>query len=235
MLCFSYYFGGEPARAAEPAAEAVERARQLGDDVLLGLSLYTFLLASESTSTPLYAEAIACTERSGDLRINAYLHNEAGLAALESGDIATAKVHLEAGIRAAAAIGDPHLAMSANLALAYRVEKDLGGARSVLEEVLRVSRRIGIVRTTAFAVLGLACLAADQGDWRRAAMLHGAAQAMRDQTGLLWEPFDARYRQQSLDLISAALGSEQLQRGYDEGTALDYDRAIELAMSEHGI
>lgn len=232
MLCFAYYFGGEPERARESAAEAVERARRIGDDVLLGLSLYTFLLASESTSTPLYAEAIACTERSGDLRIKAYLHNEAGLAALESGDVANAKAHLEAGIRAAKAIGDSHLAMSANLALVHRVEKDLDGARSVLEEVLGVGRRIGSMRVTAFAVLGLACLAADLADWRRAAMLHGVAQAMRDQTGLLWEPFDARYRQQSLDLISEALGRDQLQRAYDEGMALNYDRAIELALSE---
>jgi predicted ATPase/DNA-binding XRE family transcriptional regulator len=232
MLCFARYFGGEPERARESAAEAVERARQLGDDVLLGLSLYTFLLASESTSTSLYAEAIACTERSGDLRIGAYLHNEAGLAALESGDIATAKAHLEAGIAAATAIRDSHLAMSANLALVYRVEKDFDRARSVLAEVLRVGRRIGSVRATAFAVLGLACLAGDLADWRRAATLHGVAQAMRDQTGLPWEPFDARYRQQSLDLISNALGSEQLQRGYDEGTALDYDSAIDLALSQ---
>jgi predicted ATPase/DNA-binding XRE family transcriptional regulator len=213
MLCFACYFGGQPDRARESAAEAVERARQLGDDVLLGLSLYTFLLASESTSAPLYAEAIACTERSGDLRINAYLHNEAG-------------------IRAASAIGDSHLAMSANLALVFRVEKDFDGARSVLEDVLRVGRRTGSIRATAFAVLGLGCLAADQADWRRAAILHGVAQAMRDQTGLRWEPFDARYRQQSLDLISAALGHEQLQRAYDEGMALSYDGAIELALSQ---
>jgi tetratricopeptide (TPR) repeat protein len=231
MLCFAYYFGGDPERAREAAAEAVERARQLGDDVLLGLSLYTFLLASESESIPLYAEAIACTERSGDLRINAYLHNEAGLAALESGDIARAKAHLEAGIRAAQAIGDSALAMLANLALVRRVEKDHDGARSVLEEVLRAGRRIGSRRATAFAVLGLACLAADLADWRRAAMLHGVAQAMREQTGLLWEPFDARYRQQSLDLISAALGPDELQRAYDEGTAFNFDRAVELALS----
>jgi predicted ATPase/DNA-binding XRE family transcriptional regulator len=232
MLSFASYFGGEPERARDSAAEAVERARRLGDDVLLGLSLYTFLLASESTSTSLYAEAIACTKRSGDLRIGAYLHNEAGLAALESGDIPSAKAHLEAGIEAAEAIGDSHLAMSANLALVYRVEKEFDRARSVLEEVLRTGRRIGSVRATAFAVLGLAGLAADLADWRRAAMLHGVAQAMRDQTGLPWEPFDARYRQQSLDLISDALGSEELQRVYDEGTALCYDRAIELALSE---
>jgi tetratricopeptide (TPR) repeat protein len=232
MLCFGRYFSGEPERAREVAAEAVERARQLGDDVLLGLSLYTFLLASESTSTSLYAEAIACTERSGDLRIDAYLHNEAGLAALESGDIATAKGHLEAGIRAAQAIGDSHLAMSANLALIHRVEHDLDGARSLLDEVLRVGRRIGSVRVTAFAVLGLACLAGDVADWRRAAMLHGVAQAMRDQTGLPWEPFDGRYRQQNLDVIREALGAEKLERAYRDGMALNYDRAIELAQSE---
>jgi tetratricopeptide (TPR) repeat protein len=231
MLCYAYYFGGEAERARESAAEAVKRARQRGDDVLLGLSLYTFLLATESTSKPLYAEAIACTERSGDLRVNAYLHNEAGLAALESGDIATAKVHLEAGIQAAEAIGDLHLAMSASLALVLRVEKDLAGARSVLEGALRAGRRIGSVRVTALAVLGLACVAADQADWRRAAMLHGVAQGMRDQTRLLWEPVDARYRQQSLDLIGEALGREQLQDAYDEGMALNYDRAIELALS----
>lgn len=232
MLCFASYFGGEPGRARESAAEAVERARQLGDDVLLGLSLYTFLLASESTSTALYAEAIACTERSGDLRIGAYLHNEAGLAALESGDIASAKAHLEAGIRAAKAIGDSHLAMSANLALVYRVEKEFDRAQLVLEEVLKVGRRTGSVRATAFAVLGLACLAGDLADWRRAGMLHGVAQALRDQTGLLWEPFDARYRQQSLDLITAALGPAESQRAYEEGMALSYDRAIDLALAE---
>jgi predicted ATPase/DNA-binding XRE family transcriptional regulator len=232
MLGFAQYFGGDPGRGRESAAEAVERSRQLGDDVLLGLSLYNFLLASESASKPLYAEAIACTERSGDLRINAYLHNEAGLAALEAGEIATARAHLDAGIRAAKAIGDSHLAMSANLALVLRVENDLDGARSVLEDVLRVGRRIGSIRVTAFSILGLACLAADQADWRRAAMLHGVAQAMREQTGLPWEPYDARFRQQSLDLISEALGLEQFQRAYDEGAALDYDRAIELALPE---
>jgi hypothetical protein len=30
-------------------------------------------------------------------------------------------------------------------------------------------------------------------------MLHGAAQALLDQTGAPWEPCDARYRQESLD------------------------------------
>jgi tetratricopeptide (TPR) repeat protein len=231
MLAFAYYFSGEADQAREAAKEAVERARQFGDDVALGLSLYTFLLATESTSESLYAEAIACTERSGDLRINAYLHNEAGLAALETGNIADANVHLQAGIRAAKAIGDSHLAMSANLGLVYRAEQDFDLARSTFEEVLRTGRRIGSRRIAAFATLGLACVAADQSDWHRAATLHGVAEAMRDRTGLPWEPFDARYRQRSLDEISAAMSRGQLEQAYSAGMALSYDAAIDLALS----
>jgi hypothetical protein len=78
--------------------------------------------------------------------------------------------------------------------------------------------------------LGLACLGGDLGDWPRAAVLHGAAQALLDQTGLPWEPFDARYRQESLDQADAALGDEQFQRAYVRGTALSFDQAISLAL-----
>jgi hypothetical protein len=55
---------------------------------------------------------------------------------------------------------------------------------------------------------------------------------MRDQTGLPWEPFDARYRQQSLDVITEALGREGFQHAYDEGMALSYDRAVDLALTD---
>jgi hypothetical protein len=40
-----------------------------------------------------------------------------------------------------------------------------------------MSRRNGDRSGIALAGLGLACLAADAGDWHRAAMLHGVAQA----------------------------------------------------------
>ncbi len=41
-LSFAYYFAGEPERARPPGAESVERARQLGDDVLLGRCLLAY-------------------------------------------------------------------------------------------------------------------------------------------------------------------------------------------------
>jgi hypothetical protein len=80
------------------------------------------------------------------------------------------------------------------------------------------------------AILGLACLAGDLGDWARASMLHGAAQALLDQTGVPWDTFDAHYRQENLDQARAALGDEQFQRAYARGTALSFDQAISLAL-----
>jgi hypothetical protein len=84
----------------------------------------------------------------------------------------------------------------------------------------------------AAAILGLACVAGDLGDWRRAAVLHGAAQALLDQTAVPWEPFDARYRQESLDQADAALGDEQFHRAYTRGMALSFDQAIDLALGQ---
>jgi hypothetical protein len=79
------------------------------------------------------------------------------------------------------------------------------------------------------AMGGLACLDGDLGYWRRAAVLHGAAQALLDQTGVLWDAFAAGIRQQSLDQAVAALGDEQFQRAYARGMALSFDQSIDLA------
>jgi tetratricopeptide (TPR) repeat protein len=231
VLCFAYVFAGQPERARPLGAEAVQRARQLGDDELLGESLSAYAEAvGAAASGPLYAEALACAERSGDLGAEQTLHQNAGWAALELGDIPGARAHIEASIRAAEALGIPHPLQSESLGTILRAEHDLDGARSMLQEALRVGRRIGDKRSMAEAIGELACLDGDLGDWHRAATLHGAAQALLGQTGVPWDPLEARYRQESLDQAGAALGDEQFQRAYAHGMALSLDQAISLAL-----
>ena len=58
-----------------------------------------------------------------------------------------------------------------------RAENDPGASRAMFETALRIARRTGQRYVLAYAGLGLACLAADLGDWHRAAVLHGVAQA----------------------------------------------------------
>ena len=234
-LCAAHYFTGEPETGRPFGQESVERARRLGDDVLLGRSLLLYLLTIDpAPSGQLFAEAIACTERSGDHLINSMLHNNASGAALEAGDIPAARAHLEAAVQAAQQIGYEVVAVSATMGLVLRAEGDLDGARSAFEAALRIGRRNGHNWNMAGAILGLACLAGDAGAWDRAAALHGAAQAFLDRTGNPWQGLDARDRQDSLDQARAHLGDEQLERAYAQGMALSLEKALDLALRGSG-
>ena len=101
--CSAHFFAGEPDLGLPFGQESVERARPLGDDVLLAASLLLYLQAmGVAASGQLFGEAIACTERSGDHLTNSWLHNDAGWVVLAVGDIPAARAHLDA----AAQIGD---------------------------------------------------------------------------------------------------------------------------------
>jgi len=93
-----------------------------------------------------------------------------------------------------------------------------------------MSRRSGDRFGLAYSTLGLACLGVDLGDWRRAAELHGVAQAFLDQMGqsclLYYEPL----RQVSIDKVSMHLGDEEFQRAYAKGRTSGFEEAIDLAL-----
>ena len=233
VLCSACYFAGEPERGIPLGHEAVERARSLDDDILLAESMSGYLLCIDlvdpAHAEPLFAEAIACTRRSGDQLFAGILHNNAGVHALRAGNIPAARAHLEEAARVMRSVGDRAHHMSANLGWALREDGDPDGARSSFATSLRISRRNGEGSGLAYATLGLACLAADRGEWSRAGLLHGAAQAFLDQTGEIWQQPEARYRRESLDQIRAHLGDEQVEEACARGLALSLDDALALA------
>ena len=219
----------------EDEARAAGSVLELGDDVQLGVSLLIYLLIIDpARSGQLLAEAIACTERSGDHLINSFLHNNAGFHALTTGDITAARAHLEAAEQAGQQVGFEDTMAMVGLGVVLRAEGDRDGARSTLESALRVSRRNGDSRSMASAILNLACLAGDAGDWDRAAALHGIAQAFLDRVSNQWAELAARHRRDSLDRARARLGDEQLDRAYARGMALSPDKALGLALPRAG-
>jgi predicted ATPase/class 3 adenylate cyclase len=236
-LCAVSYFAGEPDKGLPFGEESVERARQLGDDVVLGRSLMVYLLPLElidpARAGQLLAEAIACTERSGDRLMSYYLYNNAGWHALCAGNIPAARAHLEQAAQLAQAIGHRSHHVPVNLGEVLRREGDPDGARSMFVAGLRISRRNGSRSGLAHASLGLACLAGDLGDWHRAGELHGAAQAFLDQTGEQWQGGEARDRRDSLDQVRARLGQEQFDLVYAHGTTLSLEEALDVALAEH--
>ena len=238
VLCGTHFFAGELEAGRPFGQESVERARRLGDDELLTWSLLGYLMIigtiEPARSLPLFTEAITCTERSGDHYSNSVLHNNAAGAALEAGDIPAARAHLEAAAQAAQQIGYEHALVQVNLGSVLHAERDLDGARAAVEAALRISRRNGDNWNMAIAILALACLAGDAGDWDRAAALHGVAQALQDRTGNPWQESAARDRRDSLDQARAHLGDEQLERAYAQGMALSLEKALDLALPKAG-
>ena len=231
-LCTACHFGGEMETGLPFGQESAERARRLGDDVQLGESLAHYLLTVDpARSLRLVGEAIACTERSGDHLYNCLLHNNGGFHALSIGDIPAARTHLEAMDQAAQQIGWESAELRGNLGLMLRAEGDFAGAGSMFEASLRISRRNGDSRGLAYACLYLACVACDTGDWARAGVLHGSAQVFQDRTGIPWDEFDGRYRQDSLARARAGMGDEQLEQAYARGMALSLEEALDLALS----
>ena len=134
------------ARGLPLGQESVERARRLGDDVVLGRSLMAYLLVSDLIDPghcgQLFTEAIACTERSGDRLVSHFLHHNAGVHALRAGDIPAARAHLEQAAQGLQAIdGVLSHFVTLNLGWVLRQESDPDGARSMFEAGLRISRR----------------------------------------------------------------------------------------------
>ena len=224
VLCAASYFAGEAERGFSAGQESVEHARRLGDDALLGESLAMFLLCSDvlqpEHTNELYAEAIACADRSGDRFLAHILHNNAGVYSLRAQDIPAARSHLESAEAAARDIGATLHFVSLNLGWVLREENEPDRAVSMFQKSLRMSRRNGDISGIAYAFLGLACLVADRQDWRRSGLLHGVARALLDETG---EPFvtpEDTYRLDSIAEIGAHIGEDELQRLYAQGKGL---------------
>ena len=125
--CGAHFFAGEPQAGLRSGQESVERARRLGDDVLLAWSLLMYLMPLDAIdparSGQLYTEAIGCTERAGDHLINSILHGRAGAAALAAGDIPAARAHLDAAAQAAQQIGWQRIEAPTVLGLVLRADK----------------------------------------------------------------------------------------------------------------
>jgi predicted ATPase/class 3 adenylate cyclase len=233
VLSSACYFAGEHERGLPLGQEAVERARPRGDDVLLAEALSGYLMCIDLPDPvrawKLFDEAIACTQRSGDQLFACVLYNNAGVHALRVGDIPAARARLEAAAQASQATGENSDSVAINLSWVHRQDGEYDGARSGFEYALRKSRRSGERFCIAYAVLGLACLAGDAGEWSRACVLHGIAQVALDRTGEPWQQPEERYRRESLAQARAHLGEEQSERDYARGMALSPDQVLDLA------
>ena len=235
VLCAILYFAGRPERGMVYGEAAVERARRSGDDGLLGPSLVFLLMCVDQVqpdrTEALTAEAIACLERSGDQGLAGGLYNNSGVSSLRKGDLPSARRFLQRAEEADRAVGLHNPTPMINLGWVLRLEGDEAGAADAFRRALRESHRIGDRPDIPYATLGLACHACDSGEWRRAAVLHGFADAFLGSSGEPWQDPEDGFRQQSLDEVRTHLDDADFEAEYGRGTRLDLRSAIDLALN----
>jgi hypothetical protein len=237
--------GHDQKRAILLAEEAVETARSVDDPWLVGLATLCLAVgtawlsddlgpADSTRSHELHLEALAHFLQAGDrLKASAVL---AGLVNLEtaSGQLETARSRAEQAIAALEEMGAGATGLQLSLGIVLLLRGELGDAGSLFRTILPALRRRGDRDGVGWAIFGLACCA-PAGDYRRAAQLHGAADAifgeflavggsrMSPAEQRLWDDDSARLRQ--------VMGEVEFDDGYAIGARLTLEQAVDVALN----
>jgi tetratricopeptide (TPR) repeat protein len=109
-------------------------------------------------------------------------------------------------------------------------EGDSQQARIFLEQVLVLTRRVGPLWQQANALMGLAGVAAADGNARRAARLLGAADTQLELGASYWDAAERRYIERAVASAVAQLGEDAFAEAYSEGQAMTFEQAADYAL-----
>jgi hypothetical protein len=244
---FAEFKQGDQEGARASADEAEVLARQSGDMRMLAGALRCSGLnrmasldeQSQARGRIEMQEALGYYESLHDsLRIG-FCHDNLGYMHVLAGNLDEARSHYAAAAAQwDAAEGRPaNIEMAAltnqTLAVVALLQKDLPGAIRYLHQ----SVATGSVdeSTRAYQLLVGALCASAGADLERAAVLHGAADALLGGIDEAWQPLEADLREQDQHRLRESLGDEAFGSAYHTGTCLTKTDAVALALhSPHG-
>jgi tetratricopeptide (TPR) repeat protein len=224
---------GRASDATELTGEAVAIARRTGDPILLANTLqnhsWALVQAGADFGAP-HQELVRLQREAGNRAGLATALQMSGLAALDAGDIAAARVDLQESGCLADEVGSSQLKLYAlvNLGLVAFLDGDHQPARASFTDALALARDSD-KSTIPYALLGLALTAPDT-DPEQAAELHGAVDRLLEQAGESLERLEARLRQQDHQRLTALLGDERFHNAHAAGRARPLDEIISGAI-----
>jgi tetratricopeptide (TPR) repeat protein len=190
---------GRASDAVEITREAVAVARTADDASLFAKLLFWHTMAlgdSGADTREGMQEVMRLYREAGDRIGVGHVLEQIGLAELTAGNIATAREHLEEAARLGDELGiaESKLSVWLNLGLAALLDGDNRQARALFTDVLPLARD---TEKTAipYALLGPA-LTTTADDPEQAARLHGTVDRLLAESGMGFEPLEARLRQQ---------------------------------------
>jgi tetratricopeptide (TPR) repeat protein len=216
--------------------EGVSVARALGDPWVLAETLNNMAGVSNDQTyiVPRLEESLELRRSIGDVTGVADSLNNLGFAAILAGDYRTALGYLEESLGMARRLEDrQHIALAqGNLGLVFIFERDPVLAGPLFRENLQLCWEIGDRRIAQEALMGLAGVAALQGEWDRAAWLAGASSGLAAEGELQAHSLEARIDEEYLSAARDALGPDGYVERFRRGRDATFEEAVGEALVE---
>ena len=222
----------DPARVEVLGEETLVLFRALGDTGRMAEALFVLGVTAQfqgchEHATALHEEGLALRRGRGDERGAVEQLSALAQIALQRGDPARARALLEETLAILRRYDDPwsralSLVLLAQVELA---EGAVGRAAALLAEGAAIYRAIGNLLYVPWCLEGLAGVAAARGEWRQAARLCGARDALRVRTGSL-PPCHPEGYARTLARLREALGEERFAAAHAEGEGLSTEAVL---------
>jgi non-specific serine/threonine protein kinase len=232
-------WGGDNHLVMALCEQSLPLAQVANDRRLVGLSLALSGCASREqgdleSSVALFEEAHAQAVESGDPWSLSFTTHLLGAARLIQGRYEESAALQEACLAASREIGESFGVAYSLLALVdiASMQRDYATARVYLRESLETFKQAGDCRGIALGLLRAATLAEVRGDPGRAAMLLGAAEALRKASGVPLEQLHRPQHDPTVAVLRAALDDAEFAAAWSAGGALSVEDALAYALME---
>jgi predicted ATPase len=215
--------------SAGAAARTAARARALN-----GAGALAQCQGEYEAARALYEESLAIRRELGDQHGIADSLNNLGILASDQGEYEAARALYEESLAIRRELGNQQgIAGSLNnLGNVAYSQGEYEAARALNEESLAICRELGDQRGIAYGLEGVAAAAGAQGQPERAALIFGAAEALREVLGAPLTPSDRAEYDRYVAAARAALDEAAFAAAWAEGRALPLDQAIAIALDE---
>jgi tetratricopeptide (TPR) repeat protein len=182
----------------------------------------------------MFEEALALQRQLGDPWGATVSLNGLGHVAHAQGDVTRAASIFEESLALSRRIGNTaFIAMSLHgLGRVAHARGDGREATSLQQEGIQLSRGIGDAGLVVTGLEDFSWLTTACGDYQRAALLGGAAEAMREDLGMLLPGDQRAGHAEAVGAMRAALGEADFAAAWAEGRALPMDEAVALALEQ---
>jgi predicted ATPase/DNA-binding SARP family transcriptional activator/DNA-binding CsgD family transcriptional regulator/Flp pilus assembly protein TadD len=201
--------------------------------ILDGLGVLASAKGDREQSISLFSEALKLSQETGNVRRTAASLGNLGITMLVHGDSEQATVFLDESLALFREIGDSsNIAIGLiHSALAALTQGEHGQVQMLTEESLEFLQKAGNRQHIADCLEIMAGAAGAQGRAHRAGRLWGAAEALREEIGVLLQPEDRSVLDPYLSAARSSLGEAGWQVALAEGRAMMPEQAIEYSLS----